>query len=103
MYKTSAYIVSFIHLNETKQMVFGSRIKAALFVARHERALQAWHVEFTEVDTPGFAIPCTLQIRTAVDRLQVKLGLRGTDTEYLKYAAKEDSLLQDARRVLRKL
>lgn len=101
MYVTNAYIVSFVHLNETVHCVFASRVKAALFIARHERNLQAWRVQVKRVDAPGFSRPYTLEARTLVDKLQLKLDLRGTDNAYTTYSVVDDPLLQDARRVLK--
>jgi hypothetical protein len=100
MYITAAYIVSFIPFNETEQKVFASMVKASLFVATFERRLQAWRAYYQEVDSPGYAVPYTLQIRGGVEILKRKLPLDGTGIDFDIYSVTDDPLLDDARKAL---
>lgn len=103
MYVTNAYIVSFAHMNETVRVVFASKVKTALYIARHDVHITPWRVYVKRVDAPGFARAYHLEMRTLVDRLKLKLDLRGTEDAYMTYRVLDDPLLEDARRALKHL
>jgi len=103
MYDKNIYLVQVYGGGpQLRMFAFGSKVKAALFLAHFERSLSPWLVYFGALDGSTALKSVAPVMLGKVAIMQQKLGLRGDDENYLTYDVKQDPLLGRARRIFRK-